>query len=170
MPRLIAAVLVLSPLITGLTQAQTTADSNRGAKHSVFAPLPLPSPTVFRTASGRPGRGYWQQRADYRIKATLDTATGKIRGRETIHYTNNSPDPLRYLWMFVEQNICSRAGITEKLDQPPLVFLGSTFDFSCKGFDGGLTLDRVSIATLAPPAGRSASGCWPTSSAISGCP
>ncbi|HEY5939200.1 MAG TPA: hypothetical protein VIT87_00170, partial [Gemmatimonadales bacterium] len=108
--------------------------------------MPLPSPTPVRAGSGRPGRGYWQQRVDYRIAATLDTVTRQIRGRETIHYTNNSPDPLRYLWMFVEQNICSRAGITEKLDQPPLVFLGSTFDFSCKGFDGGLTLDQVSIA------------------------
>ncbi len=80
---------------------------------------------------------------DYRINATLDTATHVIRGRELIRYTNNSPDPLPYLWMFLEQNICSRSGITEKLDQPPLIFLGSTFDFSCKGFDGGVTLEHV---------------------------
>jgi hypothetical protein len=47
--------------------------------------------------------------------------------------------------MFVEQNICDPRGITEQLDQPPLVFLGSTFDFSCKGFNGGLTLERMSL-------------------------
>jgi hypothetical protein len=107
--------------------------------------LPLPAPTPYRASSGRPGHAYWQQRVDYRITAALDTATHVIRGREQIRYTNNSPDALPYLWMFLEQNICNPAGITEKLDQPPLVFLGSTFDFSCKGFDGGVTLEHVRI-------------------------
>jgi hypothetical protein len=107
--------------------------------------LPLPAPTPYRASSGQPGHAYWQQRVDYRIDATLDTITHVIRGRESIRYTNNSPDALAYLWMFLEQNICSRSGITEKLDQPPLMFLGSTFDFSCKGFDGGVTLEHVRI-------------------------
>jgi hypothetical protein len=82
---------------------------------------------------------------DYRITATLDTAKREIRGRETIRYTNNSPDVLRYVWMFIEQNICAPTSITEQLDQPPLAFLGSTFDFSCRGFPGGVTLERVSV-------------------------
>jgi hypothetical protein len=107
--------------------------------------LPLPAPTPYRASSGQPGHAYWQQRVDYRIDATLDTITHVIRGRESIRYTNNSPDALAYLWMFLEQNICSRSGITEKLDQPPLMFLGSTFDFSCKEFDGGVTLEHVRI-------------------------
>ena len=113
---------------------------------SVFRPLVLPGPNQYRTGSGRPGRAYWQQRVDYRIAATLDTAGRLIRGRETIRYTNNSPDALSYLWLFVEQNICAPSSITAQLDQPPLMFLGSTFDFSCKGFKGGLTLERVSAA------------------------
>jgi hypothetical protein len=119
---------------------------------SVFRSLSLPAPTQYRTGSGRPGSGYWQQRVDYRITATLDTEGYTIRGRETIHYINNSPDALPYLWMFVEQNICDPRGITEQLDQPPLVFLGSTFDFSCKGFNGGLKLERVTLGgrTLHP--------------------
>ena len=112
---------------------------------SVFRALTLPAPNQYRTGSGRPGTGYWQQRADYRIVASLDTASRVLRGRETVHYTNNSPDALPYVWMFVEQNICDRHGITEQLDQPPLVFLGSTFDFSCKGFNGGLVLERISV-------------------------
>jgi hypothetical protein len=112
---------------------------------SVFRALTLPAPNQYRTGAGRPGGSYWQQRVDYRIAATLDTARHALRGHETIHYSNNSPDRLPYLWLFVEQNICDRRGITEQLDQPPLVFLGSTFDFSCKGFNGGLTLERVSL-------------------------
>jgi hypothetical protein len=107
------------------------------------SPLALPAPTAYRTGSGRPGHAYWQQRVDYRITATLDTGTHVLRGRELIRYTNNSPDGLSYLWMFLEQNICSPVGVTEKLDQPPLRFLGSTFDFSCKGFRGGVTLEHV---------------------------
>ena len=50
----------------------------------------------------------------------------ELRGREKIHYVNRSPDELPYLWLFLEQNICGPTSITEKLDQPPLVFLGST--------------------------------------------
>jgi hypothetical protein len=111
--------------------------------------LPIPAPNEFRSGSGRPGPRYWQQQVDYRIAATLDTTRRQLRGRETIHYTNNSPDTLSYLWMFVEQNICAPGSVTNQLDQPPLVFLGSTFDFSCKGFNGGLTLEAVSIARRA---------------------
>src|SRR5215210_6719557 len=133
---------MIGRLITALSLAGALAVP----AYSQTAPqLPLPAPTSYRTSSGRPGHAYWQQRVDYRIDATLDTATHVIRGREQIRYTNNSPDALSYLWMLLEQNICNPAGLTEKLDQPPLVFLGSTFDFSCKGFDGGITLEHVRI-------------------------
>ncbi len=112
---------------------------------SPFRPLDLPSPNRFRTGAGRPGPDYWQQRADYRIEATLDPAASELRGRETITYANRSPDQLPYLWLFVEQNICAPGGVTNQLDQPPLVFLSSSFDFSCKGFAGGLTLAALRV-------------------------
>jgi hypothetical protein len=153
MARASLGLLVLTFAFQGLVAAQARQGGDTmPVPPSVFRSLSLPSPNQYRTGSGRPGSGYWQQRVDYRITATLDTARHLVRGRETIHYTNNSPDPLPYLWMFVEQNICDPHGITEQLDQPPLVFLGSTFDFSCKGFDGGLTLERVTLEgrTLRP--------------------
>jgi hypothetical protein len=65
----------------------------------------LPTPTTIRTASGSPGHAYWQQRADYAIRATLDEATRSINGAETITYHNNSPDTLTYLWVQLDQNI-----------------------------------------------------------------
>jgi hypothetical protein len=117
------------------------------ANVSPFRPLTLPSPNLFRTGSGRPGPRYWQQRVDYRIRATLVPDAHELRGVETIHYLNHSPDSLPYLWLFLEQNICGKTSVTETLDQPPLVFLGSTFDFSCKGFDGGLTLEWIRLGT-----------------------
>jgi hypothetical protein len=130
----------------GVPAQQPARGDTMPSRPSVFRPLPLPAANQYRTGSGRPGPAYWQQRVDYRIAATLDTARGEIRGRETVHYTNNSPDALGYVWMHLEQNICSPGSITEKLDQPPIVFLGSTFDFTCKGFRGGVTLERVSVS------------------------
>src|SRR2546428_2375719 len=66
---------------------------------SPFRRLALAAPNELREGSGRPGPRYWQQRADYSIRATLDTATHTIAGSETLRYTNNSPDTLRYLWL-----------------------------------------------------------------------
>lgn len=115
------------------------------ADTSPFRHLELPTPNDVRTGSGRPGPKYWQQRADYRIAATLDSARNQLRGRETIHYTNNSPDALPYLWVFVEQNLCAPNSITNTLNQPPLQFGDVSFDFSCAGFNGGLTLDSATV-------------------------
>ena len=141
MSRCITGVVLVALVLARSLCAQSEASA--GA--SPFRPLLLPAPSDVRTGSGRPGKGYWQQRVDYRIEASLDPASHQLRGRETIHYVNRSPDPLPYLWLFVEQNICAPGSVTNQLDQPPLVFLGSTFDFSCKGFEGGLTLEHVRI-------------------------
>src|SRR5437773_6541610 len=141
--RSIAGFLLLAaPIATarGQSSLQLVTDS------SPFRLLDLPTPTDVRTASGRPGPKYWQQRVDYKIAATLDPARNELRGRETIHYVNRSPGALPYLWLFVEQNLCAPNSITNQLNQPPLVFLGSTFDFSCQGFNGGLTLESLRIA------------------------
>ena len=140
------AGLLLSAACAGNVLAQAgPAPEGAPGNTSPFRPLQLPTPNEYRTGSGRPGAAYWQQRADYRIAATLDTAKREINGRATVHYTNTSPDALPYLWMYLEQNICSKSSITEKLDQPPLAFLGSSFDFSCKGFEGGVRLTRVTV-------------------------
>jgi len=64
----------------------------------------LRDPNVYRNAAGAPGPQYWQQRADYRISATLDEVARRITAQETIVYTNNSPDTLPYLWVQLEQN------------------------------------------------------------------
>ncbi len=130
--------LSLLVLATGSAHAQAIVTDT-----SPFRPLGLPTPNVYRSGSGRPGPQYWQQRVDYRMEATLDVEKQELRGRGTIRYTNNSPDTLTYLWFHVEQNICAQGSITGKLNQPPLVFQESAFDFSCKGFAGGFTLQPL---------------------------
>jgi len=65
----------------------------------------LPTPNVYRTASGAPGHEYYQQQADYLIEVELDEENNTINGHEVITYTNNSPDILKYLWIQLDQNV-----------------------------------------------------------------
>jgi len=64
----------------------------------------LPDPNRLRAANGAPGPDYWQQRADYRIAATLDDTKRVLTGRAAIRYANRSPLELGYLWMQLDQN------------------------------------------------------------------
>ena len=65
----------------------------------------LEPPSPYRTASGAPGAEYWQQRANYKIKAEIDEANDLVKAEETITYFNNSPDALNLLWIQLEQNV-----------------------------------------------------------------
>nr|WP_303657374.1 M1 family metallopeptidase [Asticcacaulis aquaticus] len=72
-----------------------------------------PTPTDYRNAAGEPGYRYWQQKVDYKIKASLNEAARSITGAETVTYTNNSPDTLRYVWLLLDQNGYKRNSISE---------------------------------------------------------
>jgi hypothetical protein len=146
-----AAIVVIAAISAAGAPLSAQGSGASVADSSPFRPLDLSTPNEYRSASGRPGPRYWQQRADYRLKATLDPAANELRGSEVIHYVNHSPDALPYLWMFVEQNLCEPTSITNTLNQPPLVFLGSSFDFSCQGFAGGGHLEYI---RLVQPGGR----------------
>jgi hypothetical protein len=125
------------PLIAAASLAFQQADS------SPFRPLQLPTPTPQRSATGAPGRGYWQQRADYVIRATLDTAANTLTGSQRIYYVNRSPDALPFVWLQIDQNLFAPGSIAGSLSQPPLRFAGGVvFDFSGKGFVGGMTISR----------------------------
>jgi peptidase M1-like protein len=106
------------------------------ADTGTFSPLPFPPGNDIRRADGAPGKDYWQQRVDYFIRATLDTAAKRITGTEVIRYTNNSPDSLTFLWMQLDQNLF-RPGSTGSLLFP------AESRFGAAGFEGGF--DIVSI-------------------------
>ncbi|MDB4924001.1 M1 family metallopeptidase [Mucilaginibacter sp.] len=82
---------------------QNNPGSNHGNKFEQLGTI-LNTPNEQRTASGAPGTKYWQQRADYNIKCELDEKTQKLTGSETITYYNNSPDPLTYIWLQLDEN------------------------------------------------------------------
>ena len=77
--------------------------SNHGNKFEQLGTI-LPTPNEYRTASGAPGNKYWQQRADYDIKCTLDEKNLTLFGNEKVTYFNNSPDILRYIWLQLDEN------------------------------------------------------------------
>src|SRR3989442_4946020 len=91
---------------------------------SPFRALPLPAPNRVRGPSGAPGPDYWQQRADYVIRATLDTAGSLLHRAERIRYGNHSPDTLPVVWVQLEQHHFSQNSLTHALHQPPLHLAG----------------------------------------------
>lgn len=62
------------------------------------------SGNLYRSASGEPGPEYWQNEADYAIEATLDDENHTMTGKIAVTYTNNSPQDLDFIWMYLEQN------------------------------------------------------------------
>ena len=98
-------------LAAGYGAAGAAAGSNGkgipGNADQAFAQLEqvLPTPNTVRAASGAPGAGYWQQRADYRIRARLDEKLHRITASQTITYLNRSPDTLSYVWLQLDQNL-----------------------------------------------------------------
>jgi len=64
----------------------------------------LPTPNIYRSSDGSPGPQYWQQKADYKIKIKLNDDLQKIYGSQTVKYYNNSPQPLKYIWIQLDQN------------------------------------------------------------------
>src|SRR5881296_2031532 len=134
-------VALIAVVVLTTQQASTVADT------SPFRALALPTPTPVRSASGAPGPRYWQQRADYTLEATLDTATNILRGTGKIYYANRSPGTLEYVWVQLDQNLFAPGSVSGVLNQPPLRFAGGVvFDFSGKGFVGGITIDRFAVA------------------------
>lgn len=92
-------------LILGLGAVAQTTTSKFNAQEA-FSPDFYPSAgNEYRSASGEPGPKYWQNRADYKMAATLDTSNQMVTGSEELIYTNNSPDDLKFLWLQLDQNI-----------------------------------------------------------------
>ena len=107
----------------------------------------LPAPSDVRTASGAPGKGYWQQRADYEIAVTLDEVERRITGKETIRYHNHSPDTLTYLWVQIDPNIFSpesHAVVTQLSPEVErLSYEGVRRQMNRAAFDGGAKILAV---------------------------
>ena len=136
----------LSVIITCLV---TSLFSQENLNNSKFKQLheELPTPNVYRTASGAPGHEYYQQTADYVIDVELDEINNIIYGKETITYTNNSPDILNYLWVQLDQNIRAKnshgqltatSSISDQTSFETIKRMQDRMDF-----DGGFKLEKI---------------------------
>ena len=99
--------------------------------------------TETRSASGKPGKGYWQNRADYIIDVELDTLSDIIMGKEIIKYTNNSPDEMDFLWLHMDQNIFK----TDSRGNAIIPLNGSRNGSKGQMLDGGFKISAVQLIT-----------------------
>ena len=111
-------------------------------------------PSTYRTASGAPGPDYWQQRADYVIKAEIDESNNTLSGEETITYFNNSPDVLDYIWIQLEQNVNKKenedfgdvmGGVRDSISSLNMQYLVRPIDFPA-GYEIKFVKDEVGTA------------------------
>ncbi len=129
--------------------------------YATFAPI-VP-PRVYqqavangtRSESGQPGPAYWQQGVQYRIEATLDPSRERIEGRETVRYTNNSPQSMIGLLIRLYQNVFA-PGVER--NRPVQVTGGMRLE---RVAFGGQVLERLTPAAFGtgePPVGFAIDG------------
>ena len=110
--------------------------------HDAFGPnFYTKNATETRSASGQPGAKYWQNRADYTLNATLNEQSNEIVGSEILTYTNNSPDKIAFLWMYVEQNLFKKDARGEAV----IPVNGSRNGSKGQTFDAGQKIKSVKI-------------------------
>ena len=111
--------------------------------HVLFSPLFYPvGETNTRAANGDANSGYWQNRADYQIAASLNEATHEISGTVTITYKNNSPHRLPFLWLQLDQNLFSK----DSRGQARMPVDGrSRYGDSKSDFNGGYLIKTVKL-------------------------
>lgn len=136
------AVVLLS--MAKLSAQQTPTSSNYEYQVAFGNNFYTKNGTETRSASGQPGPKYWQNRANYELKASLNENTSEITGTEVLTYTNNSPDKLGFLWLSLDQNLFksdSRGNAIVPLD-------GSRNGDRGEIFDGGFKIKSVSLITI----------------------
>ncbi len=140
--------VVLPPILLGAPSIDTSwiadiphrvFETQRDDPFATTNRIDWPGPNRYRSSSGVPGPDYWQQRADYTIVATLDTATTVVAGSVQITYTNNSPDTLRYVWLQADQNLY-RTGSKGSALFP------ADSRWGVRGFQGGYTFSDVRVS------------------------
>jgi hypothetical protein len=133
-------LIALSLIIPGALMAQQK-----------FAQLgeELPTPNEYRAASGAPGHNYYQQKADYKIDVTIDDKTQVLKGKETITYTNNSPDKLTYLWLQLDQNVRAMDSDSKLIEIEKMENFRSIKDVEAKMFyyDGGFKIESLTTTS-----------------------
>lgn len=114
--------------------------NSRYDPNEAFAPIFYPFyGDEIRSASGTPGPKYWQNKADYKINASLDDENNSITATVFIRYKNNSPEKLPFLWLQLDQNIYK----PDSRGEAVTAITGGRW--ANRNFDGGYNIKSVSI-------------------------
>jgi Peptidase family M1 domain len=127
-------------LLCGFSFAQ---DSSVYDHHEMFSPNFYPSAVnEYRTSDGQPGPKYWTNKASYKIAATLDDVKDAISGTVTITYVNNSPKPMKFVWLYLDQNLYR----LDSRGQAKMPATGrSRYGDANSIFEGGYTIQSVKM-------------------------
>jgi hypothetical protein len=144
---LLSTLLISSSVFAQNTEKQETKTGHTNTNKFKQLYDEFATPNMFRTASGAPGPAYYQQQADYKMDIEIDDVNAKLSGNETITYSNNSPDVLKYLWVQLDQNMRARDSKTPLIEGSGYSSATSASRFvksyMTEAFDGGFNILEV---------------------------
>ncbi len=137
---ILSVTLLFIYSITAVAQSEDNIESKYDP-HALFSPLFYPAgETSARSVTGAPNTGYWQNKADYKLTASLKEASHEITGSVIITYKNNSPHALPFLWLQLDQNLFNK----ESRGQARMPVNGrSRYGDSKNNFSGGNKITSV---------------------------
>ena len=143
------ALILFSAVSDTVSQETATTGQNLPAQsaskydyHDAFGPVfYTKNGNDVRSASGKPGAKYWQNRADYNLSIRLNPQTNEISGTEILTYTNNSPDKMSFIWMQLDQNLFKEDSRGHALIPPT----GSRSGSHGQKFDAGYKIKSIKI-------------------------
>ena len=111
--------------------------------HDLFTPnFYPPSVNEYRAADGEPGIKYWTNKASYKIAALLMPSKDEITGSVIITYTNNSPQALPFVWLYLDENLYN----LNSRGQAKMPATGrSRYGDANSKFEGGYKIQSVKI-------------------------
>jgi hypothetical protein len=103
-----------------LPAAALFAALNTSAQTKLYMPVNLQATYTkgTRTATGEPGKNYWQNKADYNIKVDFNPQTRLLNGTVDIDYVNNSPDTLKQIFFKLYPNLYQKGVIRNSNVKP----------------------------------------------------
>jgi hypothetical protein len=140
-PKKILTVLFI--LICAAVTAQTQKSTYD--PHDLFTPNFYPSSVnEYRASDGEPGIKYWTNKASYKIAVSFDDTKDEITGSVIITYTNNSPQALPFLWLYLDQNLYN---LTSRGQAKTPATGRSRYGDANSKFDGGYKIQSVKIVS-----------------------
>lgn len=94
-----------------------------------------------RSVTGKPGKNYWQNTAEYDLRINFDPGTRLLSGIADISYTNNSPDTLNQVWFKLYPNFYKKGSPRQS-------------EVSSDDLTDGMIIDSLYIDNVPVPASR----------------